>query len=398
MKLVTRNLSAVITSFTFLLVCMLSFAQGENLVPNPSFEEIEKKPKKLGSIANATGWIAPTGARSDIFLAGKSPDIDVPLNIYGKEDAKEGGNYAGIMAFSYGNKLPRTYVSGKLVSPLKKGMKYCVKMNISLAEASKYACNNMGIKLSKKQPGTDSKVSIIDQPSIVHFNNDLKIISARYNWTEICGEFEAEGGEKYITIGNFSSDEETKNERVKKDADIKVAQIVGAYYYIDDISVFLIDEEKGEKCDCAADDGGANYSKMIYHKVVNYTDDMTPTQKIEAHQTCFAFGKDDLSAEGVSTLDFIAETLTANPEFKLQITGHNNAQEDEVGTENDYYADMDSKRVASVVTYLKSKGIDEGRLIPATKGADVPNQDLSEEDDEELKEAKNRRVEFKVRM
>ena len=89
--------------------------------------------------------------------------------------------------------------------PLKKDMRYCVKFNLSLAEASKYASNNIGAKLSKKPFGSDSKLPLIDEASLLHYDNDHKIMSARYNWTEVCGVVVAEGGEKYITIGNFNS-------------------------------------------------------------------------------------------------------------------------------------------------------------------------------------------------
>jgi outer membrane protein OmpA-like peptidoglycan-associated protein len=397
MKLSTKNLRQSGLILLFAISINAGFAQGENLVPNGSFEEVTKKPKKLGEIANATGWVSPTGARADLFSSAKVPDIDVPLNVFGKESPKDGDNYAGIVGFSYGSKVPRTYLSTKLSTPLKKGMTYCVKMNVSLAEASKYATNNIGIQLSGKQPGTDSKVSIIEEPSVLHFNNDLKILSGRYNWTEICGAFVAEGGEKFITIGNFDSDEDTKNERMKKDPEVKVDEIAAAYYYIDDVYIALVDKEKGETCDCAAEEANDTYSTTIYQKVFNATDDMTPKDIVEMHQVFFAFGKSKISAQGETSLEIIAEIMKANPEFKLQVTGHNNAKEDEVGLENDYYADMDNKRIGTIVEYLQSKGIDSARLILSTKGSEIPNPEISDADDEDLNEAKNRRVTFKVR-
>lgn len=397
MKLSTKIWGQFGLVFLFGVSMNTAFGQGENLVPNGSFEEVTKKPKKVGEIANATGWVSTTGARADLFSSVKVPDIDVPLNIYGKESPKDGDNYAGIVGFSYGSKVPRTYVSTKLSTPLKKGMTYCVKMNVSLAEASKYSSNNIGILLSDKQPGTDAKVSIIEEPSVLHFNNDLKILSGRFNWTEICGTFVAGGGEKFITIGNFVSDDETKQERMKKDPAVKVTEIAAAYYYIDDISVVLVDKEKGEECDCAAEEANDNYSPTIYQKVFNASEDMTPKDIVEMHQVFFAFGKSKISSQGETSLDIIVEIVKANPDFKLQIMGHNNAKEDEVGLKNDYYADMDNKRIGVVVEYLQSKGIDAGRLIPAPKGSEMANPEIGESDDEDLSEAKNRRVTFKIR-
>lgn len=380
------------------MLSLMSFGQneGQNLVPNGGFESVEKKPKRLGSIESATSWYSPTGVRADLFGDSKVEDIQVPMNIYGKESPKEGGNYAGIVAFSYGNKLPRSYILTKLESPMKKGMRYCVKFYVSLAEASKYACNNVGVKFSKKPFGTDSKVSIIEEPSLMHFNNDHNILSARYNWTEICGQYVAEGGEKFITLGNFMSDEETKSERMKKDPSVKVSQTIAAYYYIDDISVVLLGED--ENCECEFDDGGQDFSKLIYQKVYKMDEDMTSEEKIELQQVYFAFGKRKLTTEGKQSLDLIAEELKANPSYKVELIAHNNAAEDSVGVENDVYADMDLKRVGIVMEYLQDKGIEESRIIYSTKGSEEPNsKEIVEEDDIELVQAKNRRVEFKVR-
>ncbi|MGY8927243.1 MAG: OmpA family protein, partial [Flavobacteriales bacterium] len=315
--------------------------------------------------------------------------------IYGKEVAKEGENYAGIVAYSYGDKLKRSYLMIKLDSPLKKGMRYCVKYNASLSEASKYASNNVGAKLSKKAFGTDSKLSIIEDASILHFNNDNKIFSARYNWTEVCGMFRSEGGEKFITIGNFSSNDDTKSERMKKDTKVKVAQIVAAYYYIDDVSVKLLAE--GDVCDCLADEGNDEYSTLIYQRVVTVTDDMSSNEKVNMQKVFFAFGKSKLTTQGQTTLNFIAEQLQANPEVKIELLGHNNQMEDSVGVTNAYYADMDSKRIGTVMKYLMSKGIAESSIIVSMKGDTIKNEELLEEDDAELKMAKNRRVTFKFR-
>ena len=65
--------------------------------------------------------------------------------------------------------------------------------------------------------------------------------------------------------------------------------------------------------------------------------------------------------------------------------------------ENDYYADMDNKRIAVVIEYLQEKGVDASRLIPAAKGSEIKNPEIGEADDEDLSEAKDRRVSFKVR-
>lgn len=374
----------------------ISMAQGENLVPNPSFEETEKKVKKLGSIESSGDWVSPTGARADLFTPGKIEDVDVPYNLYGKEEAKEGSNYAGVVAYSHGGKIPRTYIMTKLTAPLKKGMKYCVKFNVSLSEASKYATNNMGVVLSKRQFGMDSKGPIIETPSVMHFSNETEVISARFNWTEICGTFVAEGGEKYITIGNFVSDDETDDEKMKPDKEVKVAIQPFAYYYIDDISVVLLDEEKGETCDCVAQDN-EEYSSTIYQQVTTVTEETTPKEAIEMQQIFFAFGKSRITPQGQESLDLIVKTLKENASMKLQIFGHNNEMEDQVAERNDIFADMDNNRISAVYQYLVDQGIDASRLMVQPMGATEVSELITEEDEEDLQLAKSRRVTFKVR-
>lgn len=397
MNLNTKTMTKLIWTMSVgILSLSVNAQEGQNLISNPGFESVGKAPKRLGSIESAEGWVSPTGVRADLFTSSKLEDINVPENVYGKEHPKEGGNYAGIVGYSYGDKMPRSYVMTKIDVPLKKDMRYCVKFNLSLAEASKYASNNIGAKLSKKPFGSDSKLPLIDEASLLHYNNDHKIMSARYNWTEVCGVVVAEGGEKYITIGNFNSDDETKSERMKKDPKSKVTQIVAAYYYIDDVSVRLLND--GEQCDCLAEESAQEYSTTIYQKVFNITDDMSAKEKIEKQEIFFAFGRDKLTTEGTGSLDLIASLLKENPGMKLQVNGHNNAMEDSVGIENDYYADMDNKRIGAVMKYLMEKGIPESRIIFTQKGSEEPSEDTTPEDDEDLVLAKSRRVTFIVRQ
>lgn len=389
-------MKTILTTVAIAATATLSLAQGENLVPNPSFEETEKKVKRLGSIESSGDWISPTGARADLFTPGKVEDVDVPYNVYGKEEAKDGSNYAGVVAYSHGGKIPRSYIMTKLNSPLKKGMKYCVKFNVSLSEASKYATNNMGVVLSKRQFGMDAKAPIIEEPSVMHFNNATEVISARFQWTEICGTFVAQGGEKFITIGNFVSDDDTKDEKMKPDRDVKVSVVAAAYYYIDDVSVVLVDEEKGETCDCVSQTA-ETYSSTIYNQEVIITEETTDKEAIEMQQLFYGFGKDKLTPASEESLNMIAKIMKENPEMKLQIFGHNNEMEDEVAMRNEIFADMDNNRISVVYEYLIAQGIDAGRLLTQAVGSTSPSELVTDEDDDDLVMAKNRRVTFKVR-
>jgi outer membrane protein OmpA-like peptidoglycan-associated protein len=283
----------------------------------------------------------------------------------------------------------------KLSTPLKKGMRYCVKFSLSLADGSKYASNQIGINFSKKQFGTEDKGIIKDVAHVLHANNETKKINQMYNWDQVCGIYEATGGEKFITIGNFYPDANTSSETNRKNKDLKINQIVAAYYYIDDVSVELLG--KKDKCDCQIEVDQDNYSTTVYQKAVNLNDKMTPTQKIEKHQLFFAFGKSTITPAGKEALDFVVKTLKANPTMKLEILGHSDPEEDKVGKEKGQYAEMSTKRVDAIQTYFVENGIAEARLIASPQGSELPNEEISTVDEDDLKQAKNRRVTFKVR-
>jgi outer membrane protein OmpA-like peptidoglycan-associated protein len=127
------------------------------------------------------------------------------------------------------------------------------------------------------------------------------------------------------------------------------------------------------------------------------TDKTTPKERVEMQQIYFAFGKEFITPEGEQSLNIIAEYMKANPSAKIQIKGYCNTLENEVAAEKEVYADMDNKRIGSVMTYLMDQGIEEARMIPSRKGDTNPNtEEYSAEDDEEMKQAKNRRVTFKL--
>lgn len=395
MKFKTMKItSLLIITGSFLLPMATTAQEGENLVDNGGFESTSGKAKKLGQIDMATGWKSPTGVRADFFLGdSKVADIATPENYYGKEDPKEGENYAGIMAYSYNNKMPRSYITAKLKTPLKKDVTYCVSFWISLSEASKYSCNQIGANLSKREFGTDQKIPIIEEAQIIHPDN--KVFNATYGWERICGTFKAEGGEKFITIGNFTNNDDTKYESNKKPKNSTIKnQVIGAYYYVDDVSVIMLDE--GESCNCYTDDKAEEETSMIYMKQVIDNDKMSPKERIERQGVYFAFGKTTLTTQAQRSLDLIAQVMKENPTMSVTISGHSNEEEIKLAEKKAYLANLDAQRVDAVIDYLKSKGVNVTRIKKENKGSSEDSPEITSSDDDELKLAKNRRVNFTV--
>ncbi|PKR81027.1 hypothetical protein CW751_07625 [Brumimicrobium salinarum] len=395
MKYRTNTLKTLLFTFPVLLLTFSVQAQeGENLVNNPSFEDAQnRKIRRIGDMKRADGWVSATGERADLFSADANlPEVMTPENVYGKEEPKTGINYAGVKTYSYREKENRTYITSQLVSPLKKGMRYKVQFYASLAELSKYSANRLAAHFSKKPIGSDDKIpAIILAEDEIHVEHPKKeVFGGMYGWDLVCGEYVATGKEKYITIGNFSLDKDIKSERVRKPRDIRGSQVIAAYYYIDDVSVQLLGPD--EQCDCNYADEAQIRTSTVYQRAPEITKDMTAKDKIEQFNIFYLYGRYDVKVDGLKTLDRIAEIMKENPDMKIKISGHSDA--DEAVAASDKIVSL--RRAEYIVTLLGKRGVDEDRLIIEDVKNGKDSKFINEEDDEKLINAKNRRVTFKA--
>lgn len=356
-------------------------AQSETeMVENGSFEQIEGKIKKAGAIEVAVGWVSPTKTGADLYASRVKEGFGVPNNPRGREDAHEGKNYVGIKTFSYGGKEARTYVSTKLKTPMRKGLKYAVKFYVSLAEGSKYAANNIAANFSKKQYNIDADKTITGESHVTHVENP--VFNAMFGWDEVCGVYTATGGERFLTIGNFSSDYDTKSERIKKPKNFSGQQMISAYYYLDNISVELISDE--EECECQSDKD--EVTSTVYAVTPVNPEGMTDPMIIKYSVVYFKQHKFDIEEGSEGHLDNVANVMLKDPNYKLVLYVH--MDKDEVDSPKVEL--LDKKRAEEIKKYLVAKGVTGGRitfqLIKNTKPKDTSGSDLGK--------AKNRRVTF----
>ena len=224
-----------------LLIICLGFVTshfGQNLVPNPGFEEYNSCPNSLNQIDRSENW-KNFGASPDYYNECSDPgNMSVPFNFYGYQNAANGNAYAGIVTWAKDDS-PQTYqdirefIGVELTTPLIINQKYYVsfKTNFTLNEfETGYATNKIGVRFSMNEfdPVNQNYVPINNS---AHIYSD-EIISDTLGWTSIKGSFIADSAYNFLTVGNFF-----QNNAI--DSIVFDENLFGSYYYIDDVCVSL---------------------------------------------------------------------------------------------------------------------------------------------------------------
>jgi len=218
----------------------------QNSLPNYSFENYSVCPPSGNALYYALPWFQPqtyngnvtNSCSTELFniCAGSSTfGVGVPLNTLGYQLPRTGNGYAGF--FAYADTVnTREYLEVELDSVLRAGQKYCVEFYVSLADSTGIAVSNIGAYFSNDSL-LDSTYYAIDYVAPQIENSVWNILNDKTNWMKIFGVFTAQGGEKFMTIGNFHKPSNT-NYIVVGGTNMLPNY---AYYYIDDISVTACD-------------------------------------------------------------------------------------------------------------------------------------------------------------
>ncbi len=361
-----------------------------NLVPNASFEDYSDRLRRDGQFDLTTGWFNATPVISDLFATEvKSRYVAIPDNKFGSEMPYDGENYAGVVMYSYRNKVPRTYISVELKSKMKQNALYCVRYRASLAERSLYGSNNLGAYISAKKPAEKSAISM-DQPGAL-LTTKNEVVTTTEGWWEFCKRFNAKGGERYLTIGNFMPDARTNTQNMELPA--KYAEEGAepmAYYYIDAVEINEV--QPNETCGCS--NTKIPESKVIYSSTTPITDDMSITEKVDAIDAYFYQYQPDVVSISKRSIDKIIEYMKASPMMRIRIIGHTDNEEAQLAKTEPRLRDLAEQRAMKVMAYMVSEGIDRKRIITES----VDNKQPVSNRITPLSLAQNRRVEFKIAL
>lgn len=330
----------------------------KNLVPNGSFENYRKQ---KNDIRQAIPW-QPIASIDYYF---KPLENDTTL----QKGAADGYCYTG---FRFQKKY-KEFLQVKLAEPLHRGDVYEFSMKIRLAFWSNAILKSFGVLFTKggyMKPSDAVKANMVDTAS-------KKGLMKNFEWFTVHGFYKADGGEKFITIGNFYPE-------VKKDMLRMNLFKVGykeAYYFVDDVELYKFKETE-EKPDVVI----VGPSAQQEDSTLQVKQDIKVGEKVALKNIFFEDGRYYLLPESNQELNKLAQYLMKNPTVEIQINGH--SDNSGLKYKNQKISEL---RAREVFEYLIKKGV-QNKMYFKGYGSSQP---LASNDTPEGR-AKNRRVEFEI--
>ena len=212
--------------------------KSQNLIANGSFENYTN-PIDCGAYGFDNYYLGPPPHVLDNWYAIASPDYfnricpSVPANYFGYSQPKDGDAYVGAGIYYRGSVL-KEYFYQHLASPLVSGKTYCLSFFVTRSDKLPYALKKIGAYFSNSTPTVVNGWEINANPQVVNTGN---FISDTLLWTQIQGCFTANGGEQYITIGNFTQNSMTDTLNAGTNNLLVNGETV-SYYFFDDFTLF----------------------------------------------------------------------------------------------------------------------------------------------------------------
>ncbi len=297
----------------------------QNLIPNPSFEELNTSIKKLDMEMQNFGimkdWKAAVNS-PDVYHPGlqkvkfihRSPNF---LKQFGEQDPNTGEGKVG-MYIAGG--LYKEGVTAKLKRPLSAGKYYYFHMYVSLGEGISNSCtSSIGSYFTARVPKitSTSKIPLSIKSS--------KMICNTKGWTKVCGVYKAKGTEKYISLGYFADGPQGKS--------VKGGKYDTGYYFVDDVLLMEMNAPKN----------------LVQSQVCDMALKFSPVE--------FLIGESEAYTEIKKALDSYIQYVTIFKVESIKLIGH----ADDAGSafENEI---MSAMRASNVKQYMIEKGVDESLI------------------------------------
>ncbi len=219
----------------------------QNLIQNGSFENFTNPIDCAAGGFDNNGVGIPVPHVLNNWYNYNSPDYfnntcasggySVPNSYFGYSPAKNGNSFVGISLHQGDGSEYKEYFYQQLSAPLQAGKVYCLSFWVTRADKLPNAVKQIGAYFSTSLPTLIAFSYINAMPQV---ENQGGIITDTTQWVQIQGCFTAQGGEQYVTFGNFHNNLNTDTLYVPSSNQLTGMGTNFAYYYFDDIT--LIDQ------------------------------------------------------------------------------------------------------------------------------------------------------------
>lgn len=317
--------------------------RAQNLVPNGSFDDKKgtrptMKPwKKLNTVdffvnADDRRYKEVNAARNDRNYILRKP--------------RSGHAYVGIRVWPKYNE----YLQIQLRRPLTEGKAYSFEMYVTPSRYSNCFLKKIGVSFYPNRPPYTTRAGREDFPPQVETYRPFGVRDT-VEWVRINGVFIAKGGEKIMTIGNFSTTPRDKFKRKK--LSFKKRE---AYYYIDDIAVYELDEKGMPILD------SITYALAQQDSLDSDSADFIASTfaGLDSNITNIYFEENSakLDEAGYKKLGIITEFLFENPGATIRIETYASP-----GEMDGQEMKLSEKRAKSVYIFLSGNKIEKDRIV-----------------------------------
>lgn len=276
----------------------------QELIANGGFEDHEQCPNTLGQFY-VSDWFGTHGDRTtpDLFSTCAADEAYCSPGSYIINVVPFAGeSYSGFVGYNPHNHY-REYVSTRLKAPLLKGVEYEFSVSISQPKMALYYINELGVIFTKDSAKPEELPLELVAPAHLRIQNG-EFLKLNDVWRTIKVSYTAKGGERYLHLGCFLSDEELLYRKYQERiAFSKKTGYKDAYYIIDNVSLQPRQEVVQDQ----------------------------PTKTFVFDNINFDSGDFSSSEEEFKQFEDLIAYLKINPGVKVVIEGHT----DDVGEERD---------------------------------------------------------------
>ncbi|GEM_PF-6865837 len=221
--------SALGTLSSGLIILISHVSSAQNIVIDPSLEDTLKCPASVGRFYSPTNpgqryiadWRATTRA---------SPDLHNTCG-YNNYVPHTGEGYAGIILWDPAE--TREYISASFSSPMEAGVCYYVELYVALNDNCTRTIEEFQFSFSATNPVDFTWPPPAPLNIPIHYQLDTPVTSN--TWEKRSFFYQANGGEEWVTLGNFVDNTSTTISQVSNIGS------VSAYYFIDDLTITKLD-------------------------------------------------------------------------------------------------------------------------------------------------------------